>query len=114
MTGGLLSATLLGRDPLEDLAVLKVDATGLPTVKLGDSNGVKVGDDVIAIGNALALEGRLSLTRGIVSGLDRTIDTELNFQLQGIIQTDVAINRELGRTTRKLARRSNWHKYCDR
>jgi len=91
--GRTLRATLLGRDPLEDIAVLKVDATGLPTVKLGDSSKVKVGDDVIAIGNALALEGGLSVTRGIVSGLDRTIDTELNFQLQGIIQTDAAINR---------------------
>jgi len=91
--GRTLSATLLGRDPLEDLAVLKVDATGLPTVKLGNSSETKVGDDVIAIGNALALEGGLSVTRGIVSGLSRTIDTELNFQLQGIIQTDAAINR---------------------
>ena len=52
-----------------------------------------VGDDVVAIGNALALEGGLSVTRGIVSGKDRTIDTELGTQLQGIIQTDAAINR---------------------
>ncbi|MFN8016203.1 MAG: trypsin-like peptidase domain-containing protein [Acidimicrobiia bacterium] len=91
--GRSFRATLLGRDPLEDLAVLKVDATGLPSAILGQSSKVKVGDDVIAIGNALALEGGLSVTRGIVSGLDRTIDTELNFQLQGIIQTDAAINR---------------------
>ncbi len=91
--GRTLSATLLGRDPLEDLAVLKVEGSGLPTAKLGSSGKVQVGDDVIAIGNALALEGGLSVTRGIVSGLDRTIDTELNFQLQGIIQTDAAINR---------------------
>jgi S1-C subfamily serine protease len=91
--GKTLPATLLGRDALEDLAVLKVDATGLPTVKLGKSSDIKVGDDVVAIGNALALEGGLSVTRGIISGLDRTIDTEINTQLEGIIQTDAAINR---------------------
>lgn len=91
--GRTFKASLLGRDPLEDLAVLKVDATGLPTAKIGKSSKIKVGDDVIAIGNALALEGGLSVTRGIISGLDRTIDTELNFELQGVIQTDTAINR---------------------
>lgn len=91
--GRSLNATLLGRDPLEDLAVLQVDAKNLPVAKLGESGKVKVGDDVIAIGNALALEGGLSVTRGIVSGLDRTIGTELNFELEGIIQTDAAINR---------------------
>ena len=86
-------AKLLGSDPLQDLAVLKVEAKGLPFVKLGKSSEIKVGDDVIAIGNALALEGGLSVTRGIISGLDRTIDTEANTQLQGIMQTDAAINR---------------------
>ncbi len=91
--GRTLEASLLGRDPLEDLAVLKVDVQGLPVAKLGNSSDIKVGDDVVAIGNALALEGGLSVTRGIVSGLDRTIDTELQTQLQGIIQTDAAINR---------------------
>jgi serine protease Do len=91
--GNKLPATVLGRDPLEDLAVLKVDATGLPEAKIGQSSEMKVGDDVIAIGNALALEGGLSVTRGIVSGLDRRIDTELDTELSGIIQTDTAINR---------------------
>ncbi len=91
--GRTLKATLLGRDPLEDLAVLKVDATDLPEVQIGVSGDMKVGDDVIAIGNALALEGGLSVTRGIISGLDRSIETEENFQLQGILQTDAAINR---------------------
>jgi len=91
--GRTLPATVLGRDPLEDLAVLKVEAKNLPTAKLGDSSKITVGDGVIAIGNALALDGGLSVTQGIVSGLNRTIDTELNTQLEGIIQTDAAINR---------------------
>lgn len=91
--GRTLKGTLLGRDPLQDLAVLKVDATKLPTAKIGSSEKMQVGDDVIAIGNALALEGGLSVTRGIISGLDRTIATQENTELEGILQTDAAINR---------------------
>ena len=62
-------------------------------LKLGSSDKTEVGDDVIAIGNALALEGGLSVTRGIVSGKERIIDTELGTKLEGILQTDTAINR---------------------
>jgi S1-C subfamily serine protease len=86
-----LTARVLGEDPSSDLAVLKVDATGLPTIELGDSNEVQVGDDVVAIGNALDLDGGLSATRGIVSGLHREIPTD-NGRLTGLIQTDAAIN----------------------
>jgi serine protease Do len=89
--GRRLAARVLGEDPSSDLAVLKVDATGLPTIELGDSNQVQVGDDVVAIGNALDLDGGLSATRGIVSGLNREIPTE-NGRLTGLIQTDAAIN----------------------
>ena len=90
--GRTLDAKLLG-DPVEDLAVLKIEGTDFPAVKLGSSDATIVGDDVIAIGNALALEGGLSVTRGIVSGKDRVIATELGTKLRGIIQTDAAINR---------------------
>jgi putative serine protease PepD len=86
-----LTARVLGEDASSDLAVLKVDATGLPTIELGDSNQVQVGDDVVAIGNALDLDGGLSATRGIVSGLHRDIPTD-NGRLSGLIQTDAAIN----------------------
>jgi S1-C subfamily serine protease len=86
-----LPARVLGEDGSSDLAVLEVDATGLPTLELGDSNQVQVGDDVIAIGNALDLDGGLSATRGIVSGLNREIPTD-NGGLTGLIQTDAAIN----------------------
>lgn len=91
--GRTLDAKLLGVDPVEDLAVLKIEGTDFPAVKLGSSDATIVGDDVIAIGNALALEGGLSVTRGIVSGKDRVIATELGTKLRGIIQTDAAINR---------------------
>jgi S1-C subfamily serine protease len=89
--GRRLTARVLGEDASSDLAVLKADATGLPAIELGDSTQVQVGDDVVAIGNALDLDGGLSVTRGIVSGLNREIPTD-NGTLRGLIQTDAAIN----------------------
>jgi S1-C subfamily serine protease len=90
-------ATVLGADPTHDLAVLDVDATDLPTATLGDSDALSVGDDVVAIGNALALTGGPTVTTGIVSALDRTIVTQDaagggGNRLQHLIQTDAAIN----------------------
>jgi putative serine protease PepD len=85
-------AKLLGRNASSDLAVVKVDATNLPTIGLGDSNRVQVGDDVVAIGNALALQGGLTVTRGIVSGLHREVRTNGGGSLEDVIQTDAAIN----------------------
>jgi S1-C subfamily serine protease len=85
-------ADVVGSDPSVDLAVLKVDANGLAAVELGNSDQVQVGDRVIAIGNALALEGGLSVTQGILSGLDRTVPEENGAVLVGVIQTDAAIN----------------------
>ena len=84
-------ARVLGFDPRNDLALLKIDAPGrkLPTVRLGDSDHLVVGQKVLAIGNPFQFEG--TLTTGIVSSLDRTIDTEER-KLEGMIQTDAAIN----------------------
>jgi len=90
--GTTMSATLVGRDPMSDVALVKVDAQRLPVAKLGDSEAVQVGDEVIAIGNALALEGGLSVTRGIVSGLNREIPLENGGEIHDAIQTDAAIN----------------------
>ena len=76
-------------DPGLDLALLKIrDASNLPTVELGSSDALRVGDDVIAIGNALALPGGPTVTRGIVSAKDRSFQ-----QFYGLVQTDAAINR---------------------
>jgi S1-C subfamily serine protease len=86
-------AQILGRDASADLAVLKVDGTGLQAATLGDSDRLVVGDDVLAIGNALALKGGPSVTRGIVSARDRTIVAENGIRLENVIQTDTAINR---------------------
>jgi S1-C subfamily serine protease len=95
------NARVIGGDCEHDLAVLKVDATGLPTLSLGSSQGLKLGQQVVAIGYALALEGGPSVTAGIVSSLDRTIevqDAQCTVCPNGIrtysdiVQTDAAIN----------------------
>ena len=82
------TAELVGADTLSDLALLKIEgARNLPTVELGSSDAMRVGDDVVAIGHALALPGGPTVTEGIVSAKDRTVE-----QLDGLIQTDAAIN----------------------
>jgi S1-C subfamily serine protease len=84
-------ATLLGHDATNDVAVLKVDAaSGLPTVTLGDSSQAQVGDDVIAIGNALNLPGGPTVTEGIISAVGRTLPDPA--EPQNLLQTDAAIN----------------------
>ncbi|MGH9223696.1 MAG: S1C family serine protease [Acidimicrobiales bacterium] len=86
------AADLVGANSAEDLALLKIrNASGLKTVELGKSGDLKVGDDVIAIGNALNLQGGLTVTEGIVSALNRSI-SDANENLDGLIQTDAAIN----------------------
>ncbi|MDQ1417910.1 MAG: serine protease Do [Acidimicrobiaceae bacterium] len=84
-------ATLLGHDATDDVAVLKVDnISGLPTVALGDSSKSIVGDDVVAIGNALNLPGGPTVTTGIISAVGRNLPDPR--QPQNLIQTDAAIN----------------------
>jgi serine protease Do len=94
-------ARVIGGDCLHDVAVLKVDATGLPTVPLGSSSSLVLGQSVVALGYALALEGGPTVTAGIVSSLDRTIqaqDPGCSVCRNGVrtyanvVQTDAAIN----------------------
>jgi serine protease Do len=82
-------ATLVGRDPSSDLAVLKINATGLPYVKFGDSTATRVGDWVVAIGNPFGLGG--TVTAGIVSALHRV--TGQGGAYDRYIQTDASINQ---------------------
>jgi S1-C subfamily serine protease len=89
--GRTLDARVVGADPSADVAVLKVDAGNLPVVCTDDSNKVQVGDDVVAIGNALALEGGLSVTHGIISGPPRP-GSEIGTAIETVLQTDAAIN----------------------
>ena len=90
--GELLEADVVALDPTRDLAVLQVDRDGLPTVPLGSTDGVEVGDEVIAIGNAINIIGEPTVTSGIVSGLNRTIALSDGTRLVRLIQTDAAIN----------------------
>ncbi|MDD3502816.1 MAG: trypsin-like peptidase domain-containing protein [Eubacteriales bacterium] len=88
-SGEVSEAVLVGNDESNDLAVLKVDGENLPTVVLGDSEDLQIGELAVAIGNPL---GRLSgtVTAGIISALDRTIT--IDGQSLSLLQTDAAIN----------------------
>ncbi len=85
-------AVIVGTDPLTDLAVIKIDGGDLPTATFGNSGALRVGEWVIAIGNALALKGGPTVTVGVVSAMGRTIDAESGWSLYDMIQTDAAIN----------------------
>lgn len=84
------AGTVYGIDTLTDLAIVKIDAAGLPTATLGRSGGIKVGQTAIAIGSPLGVYTN-SVTAGIVSALGRDITTESG-SINGLIQTDAAIN----------------------
>jgi putative serine protease PepD len=83
-------ATVVGADPSRDLALLKVDASNLPTLSLGDSSSVGVGDPTYAIGNPFGLDH--TLTTGIVSALQRSLQAPDGATISGAIQTDAALN----------------------
>ena len=89
--GTVKSAELVQKDPSRDLAVLKIDGDNLPSARLGNSAEVEVGDEVLAIGNALGLGDTPTVTTGIVSALDRQLQLAGN-RLTHLIQTDAAIN----------------------
>lgn len=85
-----LEAKIIGSDALSDIAVLKVDATGLPAVRIGDARSLRPGQWVVAIGSPFGFD--YSVTAGVVSGINRrSFDPEQ--QYVPFIQTDVAINR---------------------
>ncbi len=90
--GSTAAASVLGVDRTDDLAVIKVDKAGLTALTLGKSSDLRIGEPVVAIGNALDLTGGPTATEGIVSALDRTIDTNEGEHLTHLLQTDAAIN----------------------
>ena len=89
--GSEYAAELVGKDSSNDLAVLKIEATGLPAATLGSSRDLVIGDMVVAIGNPL---GELASTQtvGYVSGIDREVSTSGSITTISMIQTDAAIN----------------------
>ncbi len=89
-------AQVLARDPVDDVAILKIEGKNLPTVKLGESTGLELGEEVLAIGNALGIF-KNTVSLGIISGLSRSIRAATApmvapQELRGLIQTDAAIN----------------------
>ena len=90
--GRRVDGTVVGSYPAGDLAVVKIEADGLAPVTLGNSDQLRAGDRVIAVGNALALRGGPTVTEGIVSAVDRTIQVDTDVVLESLIQTDAAIN----------------------
>ena len=88
--GNTVSGRLIGADEMTDIAVVKVDAGDLPTAVLGNSDEVVVGEPAIAIGNPMGLEFQGSVTVGVISALNRTLD--LNDKRVKLLQTDAAIS----------------------
>ena len=85
-------AELVAADPRSDLAVLHVDRTDLVPLTIGDSDAIRVGDPVVAIGNALDLGAEPTVTGGMVSAKERSIDTDNGEVLVHLLQTDAAIS----------------------
>lgn len=83
---------VLWNDAALDLAIVKVEETGLPVATLGDSDKLEVGEIAVAIGNPLGLEFQRTVTSGIISGLHRSIRVDENNIIEDLIQTDASIN----------------------
>lgn len=83
---------VIGYDQRADLAVIKINAQNLPVIEIGNSDEIVVGDIAIAIGNPGGLEFMGSISQGIISGLNRSIQTEGTYESLALIQTDAAIN----------------------
>lgn len=85
------AATLLSSDLGNDLALLQIEGAGFPTVRFADPEGIGIGDEVVAIGFALDLDGEPTVTRGIISAVERAISTRFGV-LDDLIQTDAAVS----------------------
>jgi len=88
--GSTAQATLIGEDPDTDLAILKISEIAFTPVKLGDAEGLKIGQLVIAIGNPLGFQH--TVTAGVVSALGRTLEGQSGRMMDSMIQTDAALN----------------------
>lgn len=90
--GTTKEARILWNDAAMDLAVIKVDDVNVTPAELGDSDQLEVGEVSVAIGNPLGLQFERTVTSGIISGLNRSIEINVNESIEGLIQTDASIN----------------------
>ncbi len=89
--GGSFVGEVVGSDPATDVALVRVDSNNLPAAKLGESEKLRVGQIVLAIGNALGLPGAPTVSMGVISAVGRPLPGS-DFVVEGLIQTDAAIN----------------------
>lgn len=89
--GKIFQGEVRGLDSILDIAVLKIKAGNLPVPEIAKNNNLKIGQMAIAIGSPLGLVGGPTVTSGVISALNRSIQTEVTF-MEGLIQTDAAIN----------------------
>ena len=84
---------MIGTDPATDVALIKIDAKGLPTLQFGDSDALRLGEWVLAIGSPLGETLRGTITAGIVSAKGRSMPSnDGKFKIESFIQTDAAVN----------------------
>jgi S1-C subfamily serine protease len=91
--GRIFDATLVGTDPITDLAVLRVDASALEGLEFGSSDALEVGAPTVAVGSPLGLDGGPSLTVGVLSATGRQVNTSPDSTLYGMLQTDAPITQ---------------------
>ncbi|HLB71099.1 MAG: trypsin-like peptidase domain-containing protein [Candidatus Methanoperedens sp.] len=89
--GRIFPGEVRGLDTMKDLAVIRIKASGLPVPEMAKNENLKIGQMAIAIGSPLGLVGGPTVTAGVISALNRSIQTEVTF-MEGLIQTDAAIN----------------------
>ena len=90
--GRTYKASVVGTDPRTDLAVVKINAAKLIPARIGASSELQVGEEVIAVGHALGLKGGPTVSKGVISALERTIDVDPQTSMVDLIQTDASIN----------------------
>ncbi len=89
--GKTREAKVIGKDPTFDIAVIKVDGKNLPTIEMGDSDKIRVGETLVAIGNTLGLGLEPTVTVGVLSARNRSVHVQ-DFNYDGFLQTDASIN----------------------
>ncbi len=107
----VVEGTIDGSSAMQDIAVIKINAKDLQSAQMGDSDKLRVGQRVYAIGNPFGLAGGPSVTSGVVSAINRTIESDRGL-IENLVQTDASINPgNSGGPPRRYERQSSRHKH---